>query len=192
MAIKYIHLNPLRSGMVVSLAELGKYPWTGHSQILAGYDRGWINLGLLQEIFSGPGESNWKNCYRICIEEEYRVHDTGGFDEREMETLGVDLFQSKKNGSFQKSHPPDKFFAILAHISGRTGIPTERILGRSRKYDEVRARRDVLRACRSELRVPISHVCRWLGITEGSGGYLLRSGNPSYHKGVHRNVPVLT
>jgi hypothetical protein len=146
MAIKYIHLNPLRSGLVVSLAELGKYPWTGHSQILAGYDRGWINLGLLQEIFSGRESRTGK------IATAYASRNTGYTMQedstKEDGTLGVDLFQSKKR-IVSKSHPPDKFFAILAHISGRTGIPTERILGRSRKYDEVRARRDVLRACRS-------------------------------------------
>jgi len=32
--IRYIHLNPLRAGMVKDLKELDKYPWTGHSTIL--------------------------------------------------------------------------------------------------------------------------------------------------------------
>ena len=30
----YIHLNPLRAGLVKDLKELDKYPWTGHSAIL--------------------------------------------------------------------------------------------------------------------------------------------------------------
>jgi len=33
--IRYIHLNPLRAGMVKDLKELDKYPWTGHSAILS-------------------------------------------------------------------------------------------------------------------------------------------------------------
>ena len=32
--IRYIHLNPLRAGLVKDLQELDKYPWTGHSAIL--------------------------------------------------------------------------------------------------------------------------------------------------------------
>jgi REP element-mobilizing transposase RayT len=33
--IRYIHLNPLRAGLVKDLKELDKYPWTGHSAILS-------------------------------------------------------------------------------------------------------------------------------------------------------------
>ena len=32
--IRYIHLNPLRAGIVNDLKELDKYPWTGHSALL--------------------------------------------------------------------------------------------------------------------------------------------------------------
>jgi len=32
--IRYIHLNPLRAGLVKDLQELDKYHWTGHSAIL--------------------------------------------------------------------------------------------------------------------------------------------------------------
>ena len=32
--IRYIHLYPLRTGLIKDLKELDKYPWTGHSAIL--------------------------------------------------------------------------------------------------------------------------------------------------------------
>jgi REP element-mobilizing transposase RayT len=32
--VRYIHLNPLRAGMVASLEELDLYPWTGHAVLL--------------------------------------------------------------------------------------------------------------------------------------------------------------
>ena len=32
--IRYIHLNPLRAGLVEDLKELDKYPWAGHSVLL--------------------------------------------------------------------------------------------------------------------------------------------------------------
>ena len=31
--VRYIHLNPLRVGMVNGLEELDHYPWTGHSTL---------------------------------------------------------------------------------------------------------------------------------------------------------------
>jgi putative transposase len=32
--VRYIHLNPVRAGIVGTLGELDRYPWTGHSAFL--------------------------------------------------------------------------------------------------------------------------------------------------------------
>jgi putative transposase len=32
--VRYIHLNPLRAGMVATLDELDRYPWTGHAGLM--------------------------------------------------------------------------------------------------------------------------------------------------------------
>src|SRR5665647_2349785 len=32
--VRYIHLNPLRAGMIASLEELDLYPWSGHAVLL--------------------------------------------------------------------------------------------------------------------------------------------------------------
>ena len=32
--IRYVHLNPLRAGIVKSIAALNKYPWSGHQEII--------------------------------------------------------------------------------------------------------------------------------------------------------------
>src|SRR5687768_5882952 len=34
--IRYVHLNPVRSGLVAGLGALEDYPWTGHRAILRG------------------------------------------------------------------------------------------------------------------------------------------------------------
>ena len=34
--VRYIHLNPIRSGLVKTLEELDRYPWSGHS-VLMGF-----------------------------------------------------------------------------------------------------------------------------------------------------------
>jgi len=49
--IRYIHLNPLRAGLVSDLKELDKYPWSGHSAIL-GRRKNPLILKLEKEVSS--------------------------------------------------------------------------------------------------------------------------------------------
>ena len=39
--VRYLHLNPLRAGVVPDLRQLHGYPWTGHSAILGRVPRHW-------------------------------------------------------------------------------------------------------------------------------------------------------
>ena len=50
--IRYIHLNPLRAGLVNDLKELDKYPWTGHSAILGRCKNPLIPEAQASESFS--------------------------------------------------------------------------------------------------------------------------------------------
>ena len=177
--IRYIHLNPIRSGLAGSLEKLKEYPWTGHWQIMKEGGAGCLDLDLLQAIFADPGGSNWKIHYNNLMSEGCRLSKFRTHGELGREDTYIDTPDFREFGQPLELHPPDKFLEVLARVSGRTGIPTANIVGRSRAYAEVHARRDVLRICRSEMRVPISHICRWLGITEGCGGYLLRSSDSS-------------
>lgn len=38
---RYIHLNPLRAGLVPTLGRLRDYPWTGHAALMGRVPRGW-------------------------------------------------------------------------------------------------------------------------------------------------------
>lgn len=49
---RYIHLNPLRGGMVSGLEELKRYPWTGHSSIVGGVKRDWQDVGAILSYFN--------------------------------------------------------------------------------------------------------------------------------------------
>ncbi len=50
--IRYIHLNPLRAGLVNDLKELDKYSWTGHSAILGRCKNPLIPEAQASESFS--------------------------------------------------------------------------------------------------------------------------------------------
>jgi putative transposase len=42
--VQYIHLNPVKAGMLGSVAELDAYPWTGHSTIVSRHSRQWQDV----------------------------------------------------------------------------------------------------------------------------------------------------
>ncbi len=50
--LRYIHLNPLRAGIVLSMDELAKYPYSGHRTLLSGNSQGWQETGAVLERFS--------------------------------------------------------------------------------------------------------------------------------------------
>ena len=60
--VGYIHLNPLRAGIVHSLTELGKYPWTGHSALTGSCCCDWMEQSLIKEIFDRES-LEWRSGY---------------------------------------------------------------------------------------------------------------------------------
>ena len=55
-AVPYIHLNPLRAGLVKDIQDLGNYPWSGHRALVTGEPDGILyEPGLLEHYGCGPG-----------------------------------------------------------------------------------------------------------------------------------------
>jgi putative transposase len=56
--VRYIHLNPLRAGVVGTLEELDRYPWSGHSVLVGRVDRKWQDReGVLRHFGETPKRS---------------------------------------------------------------------------------------------------------------------------------------
>jgi putative transposase len=49
---RYIHLNPLRAGIVKSLEELMSYPWSGHSGLMGTGQYEWLDTETILSYFS--------------------------------------------------------------------------------------------------------------------------------------------
>jgi putative transposase len=49
---RYIHLNPLRAGLVKSLEELKSYPWSGHSYLMGTFQGEWQDTETVLGYFS--------------------------------------------------------------------------------------------------------------------------------------------
>ncbi|MBK8574999.1 MAG: transposase [Elusimicrobia bacterium] len=66
--VRYIHLNPLRAGLVGSVEELDRYPWTGHSVLMGNLARPWQEVGDVLSRFSKMG-AKAKGAYRLFVVE---------------------------------------------------------------------------------------------------------------------------
>ena len=51
--VRYIHLNPLRAGIVKDLDELDRYPWSGHAVLLERKTVAWQDTAEILARFSG-------------------------------------------------------------------------------------------------------------------------------------------
>jgi REP element-mobilizing transposase RayT len=51
---RYLHLNPLRGGLVQGLGALRRYPWTGHAALMGWVDRDWQDTSTVLASFGRP------------------------------------------------------------------------------------------------------------------------------------------
>ena len=66
--VRYIHLNPLRAGLVESLSALDKYPWCGHAVLLGATKHVWHHSEDTLSWF-GKSAGAARRAYRVCVQE---------------------------------------------------------------------------------------------------------------------------
>ena len=85
--VRYIHLNPLRAGIVKNLEELDRYPWSGHGVLIGSSRNDWQERDYVLRQFS---ETKGKavRAYRRFMEE-------GIAQERRNDLVGGGLVRSR-------------------------------------------------------------------------------------------------
>ena len=51
--VRYIHLNPLRAGLVKDLKGLDDFPWCGHGVVMGTSEQSWQNIDYVYRLFAG-------------------------------------------------------------------------------------------------------------------------------------------
>ena len=70
--VRYIHLNPLRAGLVADMTELDRYPWSGHAVLMGQHElEGQELLEILQRFGRNPSQS--RQSYRQFIADGIKV-----------------------------------------------------------------------------------------------------------------------
>jgi len=133
--VRYIHLNPLRAGVVADLAGLNSYSYGGHSALMGKKKRPWQDVGYVLQCF-GESIDGARMAYFSYVEE-------GVKQGRREDLIGGGLIRSL--GGWTE--------AIKVRLKGQDHIKSdERILGDSGFVDLVLAQADEHYTRQSELR----------------------------------------
>ena len=65
--VRYIHLNPLRAGLVEDMKKLDKHPWCGHSVLMNKTKQAWQNVDYVYGLFSEEKRMA-QTRYRVYVE----------------------------------------------------------------------------------------------------------------------------
>ncbi len=192
---RYIHLNPIRAGIVKSMKELERYPWSGHSAITGTVKREWQDTGEILRYF-GKGKESVRR-YAAFVEEGISrrkcedlvggglLRSVGGWSEVvSMRRRGMGMASDERilgSGGFVERVIAEterqeretlrlrgkvpELSAILGEVARREGLNEEELKG-------VRRRREVSAALRVFCRQAVkkyghtgASVARFLGVT---------------------------
>ena len=103
--VRYIHLNPLRAGIVKGIGELDSHPFTGHSAIVGRYRRKWQSVDSVLSLFDP---------WVLVAREAYGKYVASGIEQgKRWDLMGGGLIRSmggwaaakssEKEGRFRKS-----------------------------------------------------------------------------------------
>ncbi|MBU0575911.1 MAG: transposase, partial [Proteobacteria bacterium] len=79
--VRYIHLNPLRAGIVPDLKALDRFPYSGHSVLMAKVKFAWQNTDTVLKFFgekSGTARRSYRQFVNKGIDQGKRTDLTGG------------------------------------------------------------------------------------------------------------------
>ncbi|MCX5906984.1 MAG: transposase [Deltaproteobacteria bacterium] len=148
---RYIHLNPVRAGMVKGLRELRDYPWTGHGVIIGRQKREWQDVDAVLAYF-GQRREKAVSDERILGSGKFIERVFSEAEERVRETLGW------------RGRVPD-FPVLLKEISKRGGVEGEKVLGGDQRRSVVKVRKIFCREAVKKFGYSGARVARFLGVT---------------------------
>jgi putative transposase len=195
---RYIHLNPLRAGIVGSLEQLRNYRWTGHAAILGRVRRDWQDITTVLGYF-GKGKravEKYEQYVREGISRGKRPELVGGglirslgewsqvlslrrkgvkvaSDER---ILGRDEFiqrlmseaEEREKETLRLGREVPGLLNLAKRIMGGEGIEESEFRSGTRKREVVRARRLFCQLAIGRMGYPGAEVARFLGVTTSS------------------------
>jgi putative transposase len=192
--VRYIHLNPTRTGDAPNVLFLDGYPWTGHSALMGNLSRPWQATDEILALF-GKGIRRARRAYRTFVEEGVSrgrrpelqggglVRSAGGWDAVEILRRGREAWSADERilGSSdfviqvrqtveraerpRPSRSPDLLSALIERIAEEHDVTVAECCGGSRRRPVVSARRAISHLAVEGLGFPATTVARVLGVS---------------------------
>jgi putative transposase len=195
---RYIHLNPLRAGIVKDMKRLNSYPWAGHSAIMGRVKREWQDIRTVLDCFGkgGKGVEKYEQYVKEGVTRGKRpelvggglIRSLGGWsqvlslrrkgikvasDER---VLGGDDFiqrllseaEEKEKETLRLLHKVLNLPTLAKRIARGEGIAESELRSGIRKREVGRARRLFCQLAIGRMGYPGAEVARFLGVTTSS------------------------
>jgi hypothetical protein len=195
---RYIHLNPLRAGIVGSLEELRNYRWTGHAAIMGRVKRDWQDIRAIKTYF-GKGRRAVEK-YEQYVREGASlgkrpelvggglIRSLGGWSQvlslrrREIKVasderiLGRDEFiqklmseaEEREKDTLRMGREVPDLLTLAKRIIRGEGIEESELRSGARKKEVVRGRRLFCQLAIGRMGYPGAEVARFLGVTTSS------------------------
>lgn len=132
--LRYIHLNPVRAGLVV---EPGQWSWSGHNELLGYRGRGLIDRDFPLSLFGAPNEA-------IASYLEFMKR---GMDAIELEAVrGLPPGPLAEIARDLNSTPPqrEQLKDILERCAAGAGVMMEEVLSKSKRAHVTEVRRRIV------------------------------------------------
>jgi putative transposase len=202
--VRYIHLNPLRAGIVPDLEDLDRFPYSGHSAIMGMVERPWQETGFVLDCFS-ENDTECKRAYRSYLEAaigEGRREDLAGGGL--VRSLGgwrpISSNEAKTKGDQRILGHSDFVLRVLSEaeeqlerryalksqgyslektaqkIAALYGLEPEDVLSKGRERARVEARSLFCYVAANELGASVTDIARRLGMTPSAVSYSVSRG----------------
>ncbi len=185
---RYIHLNPLRAGIVKNMDELDVYPWTGHAVIMGNQSHPWQDRDTILAYFGTTARASYHRFVEGGISTGKRadlaggglVRSAGGWSEvlsmrrtheptaSDARILGSSTFvESLLSEAGQKKDDAVRLDlpSLARLIAEKEGIELSDLFLGSRRSPLVRARRIFSQIAVRRLKYTGASVARYLGVT---------------------------
>jgi len=209
--LRYIHLNPLRAGIVKNLEELDDYPWSGHYAIMGKGEYEWMNIDYVLSQF-GKSRKRARTAYRKFILEDIKTGQVSEISGGELENhdrwsevvslkrnrkepeldsriLGGSNFiktileeaEEKEKRQLKIRRSGRSVLDIISELSNESGISQVALRHGSRKRKVSRVRAEIARRCAEELGMTAADIARYLGVSTSAIIRAIARVNPNNH-----------
>lgn len=171
--VRYIHLNPVRAGLVKDPAD---YAWSSHADYLGQQRKTWVTTQFVLSHFSrrfGAAVRQYAEFMACPLPESWGIGNLAPNTDQP-QILGDDAFVTRVLNGRSATHSSMTLDELVVQCCAKFEVSLELLISRSREHRLAAARAWLGHEALSRGAATICGVARLLGRTEGALRHLMR------------------